>query len=164
VDCYQILGVSSDANQDTLKRAYRKKALSSHPDRVGGSPRAFALVYRAYEEALQKLKAKKKPGGKTEDQEDGAVFLGMQFEVLSLKIDGLPVPESFIEGATLLSEESGIMIKVSLCKPWTRGAGEIDVVLGVQEGDKTQSVVYRRPIESRGYRGYGMVAMWFNPA
>jgi hypothetical protein len=163
VDCYQILGVKPDADKDTLKRAYRKKALSSHPDRVGGSHRAFALVYQAYAQALERLSAPS-PSESTQEQKDEGVFLGMAFEVLSLKLDGLPVPESFIEGAWLLNEEDGVMIKVGLEKAWTRGAGEIDVVLEVKEGTESHSVAYTRPIHSRAYRGYGMVAMWFSPA
>ena len=32
-DYYNILGVSRDADEDTLKKAYRKLALKWHPDR-----------------------------------------------------------------------------------------------------------------------------------
>lgn len=32
-DYYKILGVSKDADEETLKKAYRKMALKWHPDR-----------------------------------------------------------------------------------------------------------------------------------
>lgn len=31
----QVLGVSQEADNDELKRAYRKAALKTHPDKVG---------------------------------------------------------------------------------------------------------------------------------
>lgn len=42
-DPYEILGVSRDADRETVRRAYRKRSKSAHPD-AGGSPDEFALV------------------------------------------------------------------------------------------------------------------------
>ena len=49
---YEILGVSGNADQDTIKSAYRKLALKYHPDRNPGDHRAeekFKEITKAYE-------------------------------------------------------------------------------------------------------------------
>lgn len=43
----KILGVSSDADTDTLKKAYRRACAKAHPDN-GGSEDAFNKVSEAY--------------------------------------------------------------------------------------------------------------------
>ena len=50
-DFYQILGVSRDADADTLKRAYRKLARQYHPDvnKEPGAEDKFKEIGKAYE-------------------------------------------------------------------------------------------------------------------
>jgi len=48
---WTVLGVEREATVDELKRAYRRRALETHPDR-GGDPSTFRAVQRAYEQAL----------------------------------------------------------------------------------------------------------------
>ena len=51
-DYYEVLGVGRDANEDTLKKAYRKLAMKYHPDRNQGDAEAevrFKEVSEAYE-------------------------------------------------------------------------------------------------------------------
>ncbi|XP_066348763.1 chaperone protein dnaJ A6-like isoform X5 [Miscanthus floridulus] len=45
---YEVLGVSNTASQDELKKAYRKAAIKSHPDK-GGDPEKFRELSQAYE-------------------------------------------------------------------------------------------------------------------
>jgi len=49
---YEILGVGRDADEETIKKAYRKKAMEYHPDRNPDNPQAeekFKEVAEAYE-------------------------------------------------------------------------------------------------------------------
>jgi molecular chaperone DnaJ len=51
-DYYSILGLSRGASPEEIKKAYRKKALESHPDRNPGDAKAeaqFKLISEAYE-------------------------------------------------------------------------------------------------------------------
>lgn len=51
-DYYDVLGVSKDASEDEIKKAYRKKAMKFHPDRNSDDPEAerkFKEASEAYE-------------------------------------------------------------------------------------------------------------------
>ena len=46
-DPYKILGVSNDADQDAIKKAYRKLQMQHHPDK-GGDPEMSKKINDAY--------------------------------------------------------------------------------------------------------------------
>ena len=46
-DACKVLGVSDDAEKDTIKKAYHKLALKHHPDK-GGDAETFREVSEAY--------------------------------------------------------------------------------------------------------------------
>lgn len=46
---YELLGVDRDADADTIKAAWRRKASAAHPDRKGGSEAAMQAVQEAYD-------------------------------------------------------------------------------------------------------------------
>lgn len=46
---YNILGVSQDASQKEIKKAFRKKAHKFHPDKDGGDEKKFKKVNEAYQ-------------------------------------------------------------------------------------------------------------------
>jgi DnaJ-class molecular chaperone len=51
-DYYKVLGVERNANKDEIKRAYRKLALKTHPDRNPGNAKSeeqFKEINEAYQ-------------------------------------------------------------------------------------------------------------------
>jgi len=48
-DYYEVLGVDKKANQDEIKKAYRKMAHKHHPDKKGGDEAKFKEVNEAYQ-------------------------------------------------------------------------------------------------------------------
>lgn len=53
---YKILGIKRGASPDEIKRAYRKAALATHPDKPGGSEDAFDKVSKAFASINEELK------------------------------------------------------------------------------------------------------------
>ena len=46
---YDILNIEKDASNDDIKKAYRKLALKTHPDKNGGDDTMFKTINMAYE-------------------------------------------------------------------------------------------------------------------
>lgn len=59
---WSVLGLSAGASMAEVKRAYRKRALETHPDR-GGTAEAFSEVQRAYERLAARLAPRPGRGG-----------------------------------------------------------------------------------------------------
>lgn len=55
-DYYKTLGVSRDASEDALKKAYRKLAHEWHPDKKGGNEAKFKEINEAYQVLSNKEK------------------------------------------------------------------------------------------------------------
>jgi molecular chaperone DnaJ len=48
-DYYEVLGVGKDASADEIKKAFRKQAVTHHPDKEGGDETKFKEINEAYE-------------------------------------------------------------------------------------------------------------------
>ncbi len=55
-DYYEILGVPKNANNDEIKRAYRKLAHQYHPDKNKGDDKKFKEINEAYQVLISKEK------------------------------------------------------------------------------------------------------------
>ena len=57
---WETLGITARATADELKRAFRRRALATHPDR-GGDAEAFRQVQRAFKEAQRRIARRRPP-------------------------------------------------------------------------------------------------------
>ena len=57
---WETLGITARATADDLKRAFRRRALATHPDR-GGDAEAFRQVQRAFKEAQRRIARRRPP-------------------------------------------------------------------------------------------------------
>jgi molecular chaperone DnaJ len=55
-DYYEVLGVSKNASDDEIKKAFRKAAVKHHPDKEGGDETKFKEINEAYEVLKDKQK------------------------------------------------------------------------------------------------------------
>lgn len=76
-DYYKILGVSPDASDDEIKKAYRKLAHKYHPDKPGGDEQKFKEINEAYQVLSNKEKrAQYDKFGKVFDEGVGSNWAG----------------------------------------------------------------------------------------
>src|ERR1051326_8307127 len=54
-DYYEVLGVSRDADEEAIKRSYRKLAMKYHPDRADGDKSAAETKFKEAAEAYEIL-------------------------------------------------------------------------------------------------------------
>ena len=84
-DFYDVLGVSKDADEKTLKAAYRKLAMANHPDRNQGDAAAEER-FREASEAYEVLKDPQKRAAYNE-------FFGLIYECA----ENRPVAKALID-------------------------------------------------------------------
>ncbi len=87
-DYYDILGVSRNASEDDIKRAYRRLAHQYHPDKAGGDEKKFKEVSEAYavlsdrEKRAQYDRFGRVFEGVSASGQEGGGFQGVRFEDL----------------------------------------------------------------------------------
>ena len=79
VDHYKVLGVSRDAGIEEVKLAYRKAALSCHPDNYDGDPAEGERKLRALIEAYKAIVRELEPAAWTTVSTEGRTFTPQDF-------------------------------------------------------------------------------------
>ncbi len=176
-----ILGVSTTADKNEGKVAYRRLVKQLHPEAGGrGKPdlaRRFIVVSEAWsiftgkteeeipESAYYASGEEGSSGGSSNrppDEPAPGPDLGDQLEVVSMMIDRLPVPVDFLGPASIVRMDGEVLIQITLKKPWLRPMGMLRVTLRVPGSrDVAQYAVRARSASRRG--SYGIEAIWFSP-
>ena len=68
-ECYEILGVNKDSTEDDIRRAYKRQALQTHPDKNPDDPDA-STKFRKVSEAYQRLTAHDDDDNDYDDDDD----------------------------------------------------------------------------------------------
>lgn len=71
IDLYERIGVSKEASPDEIKKAYRAKAMETHPDH-GGSPEKFGAIAKAYSILSDAEKRKRYDDGEDPEEMDSS--------------------------------------------------------------------------------------------
>lgn len=91
---YGTLGIPPDATAKEIKRAYRKRAQESHPDRDGGDEETFHAIAKAYN-VLADPHARKRYDETGEDEQKGPSLQEMAASSLEGLFDTLITNEVF---------------------------------------------------------------------
>jgi molecular chaperone DnaJ len=97
-DYYEILGVARDADQDTIKKAFRKLARETHPDANPGDPSAevrFREIAEAYEVLSDPSKRARYDRGETLDLGDLFANFGSLNDILNSFFGGIGFQDPF---------------------------------------------------------------------
>ena len=84
-DPYSVLGIRPDADEETIKKAYRQKCKQYHPDLHPDDPAAeekFKEVQAAYSEVLRRKNgggSQQSYGSSTQNRQSGASYGGDPF-------------------------------------------------------------------------------------
>ena len=79
INPYKVLEIGKNYDENSLKKAYLKKALVTHPDR-GGTPEKFKIVTICYQALLKKLKEENNSHNHHDLRQHSTSFLGQQTE------------------------------------------------------------------------------------
>jgi curved DNA-binding protein CbpA len=151
-DYYQVLGITAQAHEDEIRRAYRRLALQWHPDRNAGRPEAgerFKEISEAYAVLIDPAKRREydrlRQAGATSsfrpsredlfrdlfaDPRASGIFedLAREFERLGLRVDRQAFHKTLFEGRAVVA--GGVFV----ITPFTPALALLRVLRGVLGG------------------------------
>jgi hypothetical protein len=154
----KLLDVPVDASQNEVRKAFRRLAQATHPDR-GGSAEDFLVIRRAYDILTSKIPPDRSPGVRPRSkQRSGPIGFGSVFRISSLFLDGKKYGFSALARVMAVDEE--LLVEVDLPAQWKDSSGRAVISLEEEEGS---SVTWDREIISRSYGEKGLASFWISP-
>ena len=150
---YETLGVPSDASQDEIKRAYRRKVSANHPDRgaLAGSE-SMAEINRAYEVLSDPERRKRFDAGENLDEKSLEVEArDMLLGALAQSIDGVLVldPIAAVQGV-LNALQTGLQQHASTARSTIKRLELLNGRIKVKMGENlAQSMIQQRLSDAR---------------
>jgi len=157
-----VLGLGLNPGIDEIKSAFRKKALETHPDRVGGDTEAFKRVKAAYDLLMPDDESGQTVAYDTSESEapEKDLSFGDWLDVLSIVLDGRVYP--FPAKAQLAVVNDEVLISVYLSRPWVAGSGRVEIQ--VREKNGGELAAYDREILQRSMDlQQRLSVLWFSP-
>lgn len=159
------LGVPEDASQDQIQKAWKRRALETHPDRAGKtSQKKFIRAREAYE--FLQGRPSEDPGvhgGSTATDaplEDSPVDVGTWLQVLELTIDDCLVQGHHRAQVVVVDDEVLVAVYLDVGSKFFSSAGQVKVLLR-QERDAP--AIFDKPIVQRSMQRGKVEAVWFSP-
>lgn len=160
MDYYSILGVTKNATQDDIKKAYKKLAMQHHPDR-GGDTKKFQDISQAYDTLGEQHKR-----AQYDADQDATVHghqfhfhTGNQFDPFASMFGGRsPFEQFFNQGQRVRQKNRDLNIKCTISFKQSYLGTELEASYNLPSGKK-QNVVIKVPpgIENgQGIRYQGM--------
>lgn len=157
----RVLGIGPGASRAQIKRAWRRKALETHPDR-GGSARRFREAQSAYAFLCERgpSNSSRRP---TPDEpvDDKPLEVGSWLFVRSLRIDGELVEGKIRAQLTVVDME--LLISLYLPTPREQPCGHVVVAMSESPSDPTVALYEREVVSTSQNLDRQTTVIWFSP-
>lgn len=154
-DLYNTLGVKKDATDQEIKKAYKEKAMETHPDK-GGNTEAFDQVHKAYLTLSQ-------PHSRKRYDETGTVddncFMSKEERIQKLAVER--VIQLF--GDTILTyvKTGGDIFTMMSQKAYENQANAEKTMMGHKKAQEMLGK-YRKRVKRKKSKGVDFIKAWFD--
>lgn len=162
----KVLGVPEGADAEAVQKAWRRRALETHPDRAGAkSQKKFIQAREAYEFLQGRSSGCEPPvssdgGDASAPLEDEPIEVGSWLCVLELELDGAVVDGEHRAQVVVIDDEVLIAVYLDLGSSSPASSSRVGVVLRQGLG---LPVRFERDVVSRSFHRKRLEALWFSP-